>query len=100
MKETNMGVIDTYVALASEADKMIRERWSDAYEILFSGEDFGYVVAAPFDESDGGDPRQPTAVYVGDVDEFDTAEALYERAVSFTHNVDALVEKLRYQYDD
>ena len=95
-----MGVIDTYVALASEADKMIRERLGDAYEILFSGEDFGYVVASPFDADEGGDPRQPTAIYVGDVDEFDTAEALYERAVSFTHNVDALVEKLRCQYDN
>ena len=95
-----MGVIDGYTALANEADKMIRERWGDAYEVLFSGEDFGYVVASPFDDSEGGDSRQPTAVYVGDVDEFDTAEELYERAVSYTKNVDALVEKLRYQYDD
>ena len=95
-----MGVIDTYVAFASEADKMIRERWGDAYEILFSGEDFGYVVAAPFDADEGGDPRQPTAIYVGDVDEFETAEELYERAIPYTKNVDALVEKLRYQYDD
>lgn len=95
-----MGVIDTYVALADEADKMIRKRWGDAYEILFNGEDFGYVVAAPFDDNEGGDPRQPTAIYVGDVDEFDTAEELYERAVSYTHNVDALVEELRCQYDD
>lgn len=95
-----MGVIDGYTALANEADKLIRERWGDAYEVLFSGEDFGYVVAAPFDADEGGDPRQPTAIYVGDVDEFETAEELYERAVSYTKNVDALVEKLRYQYDD
>lgn len=95
-----MGVIDGYTALANEADKLIRERWGDAYEVLFSGEDFGYVVAAPFDADEGGDPRQPTAIYVGGVDEFETAEELYERAVSYTKNVDALVEKLRYQYDD
>ena len=92
-----MGVIDTYIAFADEADKMIRERWGDAYEILFSGEDFGYVVASPFNADEGGDPRQPTAIYVGDVDDFENAEELYERAVSYTKNVDALVDKLRYQ---
>ena len=82
----------TYEAkLAAAADQLIRERVSNAYEILYRGEDDIYVIAAPADEDEGGDPDQPTAVCIGFADEFEDVEQLYERAASLTDKVDALI---------
>lgn len=76
---------------AAEADKLIRERFSSAYEILYRGEDDTYVIAAPADADEGGDPDQPTAICIGFADEFEDAEQLYERAAMMTDKVDALI---------
>lgn len=73
----------TYEAkIAAAADRLIRERWCGAY-----------VIAAPADADEGGDPDQPTAVCIGFADEFEDAEQLYERAASLSVRVDALIRQ-------
>lgn len=86
--------------IADEADKMIRERWCNAYEVLYRVEDDTYVVAAPADEDEGGDPDQPTAICCGFADEFEDAEQLYERAKALSANVDSLVLELERQSEN
>lgn len=48
-------------ALAAAADRLIRERWGDGYEILLDdgtvGDEPAFYVAAPRDESEGGSLR-------------------------------------------
>lgn len=83
--------------IAAEADEMMRERWCDAYEVLYRVEDDIYVVAAPADEDEGGDPDQPTAICCGFADEFEDAEQLYERAASLSANVGSLALELERQ---
>ena len=79
--------------IADAADKMIRERWGDAYEVIYDEAEEAYVVAAPRDESEGR-ADQPTAVTVGYAEDFDDAEGLYEAARSMTDRVDELAARL------
>lgn len=93
-KVQKKGYAMTYEAkIAAAADRLIRERWCGAYEILYRGEDDTYVIAAPADADEGGDPDQPTAVCIGFADEFEDAEQLYERAASLSVRVDALIRQ-------
>ena len=78
-------------AIAAEADRIVRERYGDAYEILYYGDEDGYVIAAPADEEEGGDPEQPTAVYVCDACDVEDAEELYNEAIMYARRVDQLV---------
>ena len=84
----------TCTQIADAADKMIRERWGDAYEVLFDGENGQYAVAAPRDGDEGGDPMQPTAICCGRAGDFDDPEDLYEAARSMTDRVDELAAQL------
>lgn len=63
------------VALAAEADSLIREYWGSAYEILLddatAGGEAAFYVAAPKDESEGGRVDQPTAVFIAYAGDFD-----------------------------
>lgn len=77
-------------AMAAEADRMIRERYGLGYEVLYRGEDDTFVVAAPMDESEGGDPDQPTAICCGWCDDFEDAEQLYQAAIRYADEVDKL----------
>lgn len=82
-----------YREMADEADRMIRERYDLGYEVLFRGEDFTYVVASPADDSEGGDPDQPTAICCGLCIDFDNAEQLYQAALRYTDEVDKLAAR-------
>lgn len=82
-----------YELLAAQAEEKLHERWGIEYEIMFDEKDLCYVVASPANESEGKDPHQPTAVYLGDADEFDDADMLYARALMYTDEVDELVER-------
>lgn len=79
-----------YKSMADEADRMIRERYDGGYEVLYRAEDMTFVVAAPADDSEGGDPDQPTAICCGFCDDFGDAEQLYEAALRYTDEVDKL----------
>lgn len=81
---------DAYKAMAAEADRMIRERYDLGYEVLYRAEDDTFVVAAPTDSDEGGDPDQPTAICCGWCDDFEDAEQLYEAALRYTDEVDQL----------
>lgn len=83
---------ETPERIAKVADQMIRDRYDSAYEILFDGESYGFVVAAPRNHDELAEPRQPTAVYVCDADAVDDAEELYRAALRFTDAVDRLFE--------
>lgn len=61
-----------------------------SYEVLYDEPSMEFVVASPLDESEGGRVDQPTAVYVGLLDEFDDVEDLVEAAKAVTDRVDAL----------
>ena len=78
--------------IADEADKLIRERYGSAYEILYDGENDGYVVAAPAYAVERGDPHQPTAIYIDDAEEFADAKELYRAALGCTELVDKLIK--------
>ena len=82
--------VEAYKAMAAEADRMIRERYDLGYEVLYRGEDDTFVVASPADDSEGGDPDQPTAICCGWCDDFEDAEQLYEAALRYTDEVDQL----------
>lgn len=82
-----------YREMADEADRMIRERYDLGYEVLFRGEDCTYVVASPADDSEGGDPDQPTAICIGWASDFDDAEQLYQAALRYTDEVDKLAAR-------
>lgn len=77
--------------IAARAVELIRERYDIGYEILYDGEHDMYVIAAPADEDEGGDPYQPTAINIGYAEDFEDAEQLYEAALTMTDKVDALV---------
>lgn len=83
------------VALAAEADSLIREYWGSAYEILLddatAGDEAAFYVAAPKDESEGGRVDQPTAVFIAYAGDFDgDAYTLCNAAIDLTGKVDAL----------
>ena len=61
-----------------------------SYEVLYDEPSMEFVVASPLDESEGGRVDQPTAVFVGLLDEFDTVEDLVEAAKVATGRVDDL----------
>lgn len=61
-----------------------------SYEVLYDEPSMEFVVASPLDESEGGRVDQPTAVYVGLLDEFDDVEDLVRAAKMATDKVDAL----------
>lgn len=61
-----------------------------SYEVLYDEPSMEFIVASPLDESEGGRVDQPTAVYVGLLDEFDDVEDLVEAAKAVTDRVDAL----------
>lgn len=63
-----------------------------SYEVLYDEPSMEFVVASPLDESEGGRVDQPTAVYVGLLDEFDDVEDLVRAAKMATDKVDALAE--------
>lgn len=85
--------LNQYELLAAQAEEKLHERWGIKYEIMFDENDFCYIVAAPANESEGMDPHQPTAVYIGDADEFDDADMLYACALMYTDEVDELAAK-------
>ena len=85
---------ETAREVAEAADRMVRERLGDAYEVIYDEAEEAYVVAAPRDESEGGRADQPTAVTVGYAEDFDDAEGLYEAARSMTDRVDELAARL------
>ena len=74
------------------AEMATQEILSDlgSYEVLYDEPSMGFVVASPLDESEGGRVDQPTAVFVGTLDEFDTVEDLVEAAKVATGRVDDL----------
>lgn len=85
------------VALAAEADRLIRECWGSAYEVLLddatAGDEPAFYVAAPKDESEGGRVDQPTAVFIAYVSDFGgDAYTLCNAAIDLTGKVDALAE--------
>ena len=84
----------TCTQIADAADRMVRERLGDAYEVLYDEAEGSYVVAPPRDECEGGRADQPTAVTVGYAEDFDDAEGLYEAARSMTDRVDELAAQL------
>ena len=84
---------NAYREMANEADRMIRERYDLGYEVLYRGEDDTYVVASPADDSEGGDPDQPTAICCGLCCDFEDAEQLYEAALRYTDEVDKLAAR-------
>ena len=61
-----------------------------SYEVLYDEPSTEFVVASPLDDSEGGRVDQPTAVFVGLIDEFDTVEDLVEAAKAATGRVDDL----------
>lgn len=61
-----------------------------SYEVLYDESSMEFVVASPLDESEGGRVDQPTAAYVGLLDEFDDVEDLVKAAKVATYCVDAL----------
>lgn len=61
-----------------------------SYEVLYDEPSMEFVVASPIDESEGGMVDQPTAVYVGLLDEFDDVEDLVRASKMATDKVDAL----------
>lgn len=85
--------VERYKSMADEADRMIRERYDLGYEVLYRAEDDTFVVAAPADDSEGGDPDQPTAICCGWCDDFADAEQLYEAALRYTDEVDKLAAR-------
>lgn len=87
-------------ALAAAADRLIRERWGDGYEILLDdgtvGDEPAFYVAAPRDESERGRCDQPTAVFIEYASDFEgDAYDLCSAAISVTNEVNALAEKER-----
>lgn len=80
----------TYQTIAQTADHLVRDRYDIGYEILFDGEHHTFVIAAPRNSDGGGEPSQPTAICIGDADDFEDAEGLYEAALSYTDEVDKL----------
>lgn len=78
--------------IASEADRLIRERYSDAYEVLWYARMDSFLVASPRNCAEGGMPTQPTAVFVGYGADFEDAESLYAAALELTDEVDRLSE--------
>lgn len=80
-----------YSKIAEAADEILRESGDTTYEILLGEyEDGGqfYCIAAPRDDSEGGDPFQPTSVFVGWAYEFESAEELHDEAMAHTDTVD------------
>lgn len=84
--------ISDNIRIAKEADGIIRERYSDAYEVLYDSDTDFYIVASPRNYDEGGDPKQPTAVSIGNGDDFEDAEKLYEAALNYTDDVDRLAD--------
>lgn len=80
MEYTETAVADAQ-RIAAEADRIIRERYDSVFEILVDEGSWDYVLAAPRDDEEGGDPNQPTAVTICDISEVENAETLYRRAL-------------------
>ena len=78
--------------MAAAADARIRRDYDQGLEILYCAADDSFVEAMPLDDDEGGDPYQPTAVFIGCADDFEDADALYERAVECSWSVYRLAE--------
>lgn len=70
--------------IALEADEIIRERYDSAFEIFVDTASLEYVIAAPRNGIEGGDPNQPTAVTICDIADIEDAEELYRKALTCT----------------
>lgn len=80
--------------LARIVDEDIRDRHDAAYEVLYDKRNDAFVIAAPRDEDEGGDPDQPTAVVIGPANNYDPddPEELFWDAVNDSQWVDELVK--------
>lgn len=70
--------------IAREADRIMSERHDSAFEILADTATWDYVIAAPRNGNEAGDPNQPTAVTISDIAVIEDAEELYREALKST----------------